>query len=101
MPDIPESATLAAAEALQLHEHAGERDPWRERAHVVLKAAAPALAEAVRERIARHVEAIGANYPEEIFPPGSDSRDAISGTAMRHAYRNAARSIREDWEDEP
>jgi hypothetical protein len=50
----------------------------------------------LREQIAAAVEAIAVNYPEDVFPPGSDSRDAISGTAMRHAYRNAARSIRED-----
>jgi hypothetical protein len=52
-----------------------------------------------RNRIAAHLEDLAANYPEEVFPPGSDSRDAISGTAMRHAYRNAARSVREDLPD--
>lgn len=49
----------------------------------------------LREQIAAQVEAIADNYPEDVFPPGSTSRDGISGTAMRHAYRNAARSIRE------
>ena len=49
----------------------------------------------LREQIAAHVEAIAENYPEDVFPPDGTSRDAISGTAMRHAYRNAARSIRE------
>jgi hypothetical protein len=52
---------------------------------------------ALREIIAAHVEAIADNYPEDVFPPDGTSRDAIGGTAMRHAYRNAARSIREDW----
>jgi hypothetical protein len=55
---------------------------------------------AERERIARHLDALAANYPEDVFPPGADSRDGISGTAMRHAYRNAARSVREDLSDE-
>ena len=52
---------------------------------------------AAREQIAAHVEAIADNYPEDVFPSDGTSRDAISGTAMRHAYRNAARSVREDW----
>lgn len=55
----------------------------------------PESAASLRERIAAAVEAIAANYPEDVFPPDSDSRDAIGGTAMRHAYRNAARVIRE------
>jgi hypothetical protein len=54
---------------------------------------------ASRELIARHVEAIAGKYPEDVFPPDSDVRDAISGTAMRHAYRNAGRVIREGWGD--
>jgi hypothetical protein len=36
------------------------------------------------------------NYPEDVFTPTGTSKDAIGGTAMRHAYRNAARTIRED-----
>ena len=51
-----------------------------------------------RESIAADVEALAANYPEKVFPEHGVSRDSISGTAMRHAYRNAARSIREDSE---
>jgi len=51
----------------------------------------------VRGEIAAAVEGLAENYPEDVFPPGSDVRDAISGTAMRHAYRNAARLIRENW----
>jgi hypothetical protein len=47
-----------------------------------------------RERIARHLDSLAGNYPEDVFPATSDSRDAIGGTAMRHAYRNAARSVR-------
>lgn len=49
----------------------------------------------LREQIAAQVEAIADNYPEDVFPADSTSCDGISGTAMRHAYRNAARSIRE------
>jgi len=48
-----------------------------------------------RERIAATLEALAGYYPEDVFPPGSDSRDSVSGAAMRHAYLNAARSIRE------
>jgi len=48
-----------------------------------------------RERIAAQLEAYAGNYPEDVFPPGSASRDAIGGTAMRHAYRNGARMVRE------
>lgn len=49
----------------------------------------------MREQIAAAVEAIADNYPEDVFPSDGTSRDAIGGTAMRHAYRNAARTIRE------
>jgi hypothetical protein len=55
---------------------------------------------AERERIVAHLESLAANYPEDVFPAGSDSRDAVSGCAMRHAYRNAARSVREDLSEE-
>lgn len=53
-------------------------------------------AESSANQIAARVEALAENYPEDVFPPDADNRDAISGTAMRHAYQNAARSIRED-----
>lgn len=49
----------------------------------------------MREQIAAAVEAIADNYPEDVFPSDGTSRDAIGGAAMRHAYRNAARTIRE------
>jgi hypothetical protein len=58
---------------------------------------APELAAAMagtRESIARQIEDLAANYPETVFPASSDSRDAVSGTAMRHAYQTAARMIR-------
>lgn len=48
-----------------------------------------------RARIAARMNDLAANYPESVFPPNSDMRDAISGTAMRHAYRNAAREAAE------
>lgn len=56
---------------------------------------AGAVAAAGRERIAARMDEFAANYPEDVFPAGSSTRDGISGTAMRHAYRNAAREIRE------
>jgi hypothetical protein len=49
----------------------------------------------LREQIAAAVEAIADNYPEDVFPPDSTTVDAIAAKAMRHAYRNAARTIRE------
>jgi hypothetical protein len=73
-------------------------EPWDRRApsqqELDMKIA-EAVAAAERERIAARMDALAANYPEDIFPPDSDVRDAIGGTAMRHAYRNAAREIRE------
>jgi len=45
---------------------------------------AGAVAAAEQERIARQIDSFAANYPEDVFT-----------AAMRHAYRNAARSIRE------
>jgi excinuclease UvrABC ATPase subunit len=47
------------------------------------------------EKIAETIAAYAANYPEDVFPEQGISVDAISGTAMRHAYRNAARLVRE------
>jgi hypothetical protein len=64
------------------------------RAAEVQAAVAKAVA-AERERIAARMDELAANYPEDVFPPDSDVRDGISGTAMRHAYRNAAREVRE------
>ena len=60
----------------------------------VQAAVAKAVA-AERERIAARMDELAENYPEDVFPPDSDVRDGISGTAMRHAYRNAAREVRE------
>ena len=60
-------------------------------ARVALEAAAPHI----REQIASRMEVLAANYPADVFSPEGTSRDAISGAAMRHAYRNAARDIRE------
>ena len=58
-------------------------------------AAAAESATEGRERIACYIDSLAANYPEDVFTAEGTSRDAIGGTAMRHAYRNAARSIRE------
>jgi hypothetical protein len=67
----------------------------------IVDAASATFTYAERQRaagsIASHLESLARNYPEDIFPAGSESRDGISGTAMRHAYLNAARSVREDW----
>lgn len=52
------------------------------------------LYEAVAPKIAAHMDKLAANYPEDVFPAAGTGRDAIGGTAMRHAYRNAARAVR-------
>jgi hypothetical protein len=49
----------------------------------------------VRAEVAEQLRAYALNYPAEVFPPDSDVRDAIAGTAMRHAYNNAARLVEE------
>jgi hypothetical protein len=71
--------------------------------NAALEAAAPHIRAQVyaaeRERIAARMEVLAANYPEDLFRPEGTSRDSIGGTAMRHAYRNAARDIREGDHD--
>ena len=66
-----------------------------ERARAMLEAAAPLIAAAERARLAARMDDLAAYYPESVWPPDSDVRDSIGATAMRHAYRNAAREIRE------
>jgi hypothetical protein len=50
-----------------------------------------------RERLAALMDDLAANWPIDAYPPISDDRTSgsLSGAAMRHAYRNAARTIRE------
>ena len=99
-------------------EHPFVLEPWERRSRDqqemdmrIGSAIAMRAAAAERERIAVQVDALAANYPEDVFLPDGTSRDAIGGTAMRHAYRNAAREIRsgghgdetrpEDWRARP
>jgi hypothetical protein len=49
----------------------------------------------VREQTALLMEEMAAHYPVSVFPPDSEVRDGIAGTAMRHAYVLAARIARE------
>jgi hypothetical protein len=56
VPDIPEDAITAAAEALRDHPHASGAYSWRVRAKVVLEAAAPAIRADERRRIAREID---------------------------------------------
>lgn len=44
-----------------------------------------------RAQAAADIRAYAANYPEDVFPAGAESRDGIAGSAMRHAYLNAAK----------
>src|SRR5580692_158472 len=67
--------------------------PSRSQVRAMIEAAAPLIAAAEREQIAARMDELAANYPEDVFPPDSDVRDGISGTAMRHAYSNAARTV--------
>lgn len=62
----------------------------------VVRAAAPIIERVAREQIADQLFAYSANYPEDVFPASSDVRDAIAGTAMRHAYVYASRMAREE-----
>jgi hypothetical protein len=57
--------------------------------------AAEAKLAAERERLASRMDDLAANYPGAVFPPDSDVRDSIGATAMRLAYLNAARIVRE------
>lgn len=40
-------------------------------------------------------EAYADNYPDDVFPTDSRTTDGIAGTAMRHAYRVVARTLRD------
>jgi hypothetical protein len=88
--------------AMRIHGHDGRtRVVWLAAPFSEMGLAEQEAAAAERERIADLMDALAANYPEGVFPPDSDVRDAIGGTAMRHAYRNAARTIREAAGTEP
>ena len=97
----PSTVVWASLEAaMRVHGHDGRtRVVWLAAPFSEMGVAEREAAAAERERVAVRMEALAANYPEDVFPPGSDSRDAISGTAMRHAYRNAARTIQEGDDD--
>ena len=73
-----------------------ERDP---RLQALDESMAEAVAAEVREQVAARMDELAANYPEDVFPADGTSGDAIGGAAMRHAYRNAARTIREETPD--
>jgi hypothetical protein len=82
--------------AMRVHGHDGKTQVvWLMAPFSEMGLAEEEAAAAGRERIAAAIEALAANYPEDVFPPDSDTRDAIGGTAMRHAYRNMARTVRE------
>jgi len=89
-----ECDTDCAVPCHEAHQMPWKRDHNPEACVATIVAAAQADE---RERIAAQVDEYAGNYPEDLFPPTSGSRDAISGTAMRHAYRNAARMIRTEY----
>jgi hypothetical protein len=57
----------------------------------VVDAVWPLAVAATRRQVAADLRAYAENYPPDVFRPDGDSRDAIGGSAMRHAYLNAAR----------
>ena len=76
------------------------RSRWETVATAVWQSGDDATARAVdsaltleRQRVVLHMRTLACNYPEDVFPPAGSSSDAIGGTAMRHAYRNAARAV--------
>jgi hypothetical protein len=97
--------TRLAAEAERAALEGRERfnlKPWEQRTYEQQETdmrIGASVAAAERERLAARMDDLAANYPEDVFLPDSDSRDGISGTAMRHAYTNAAREIREASDD--
>jgi PadR family transcriptional regulator PadR len=65
-----------------------------------LAAAFPLIEQDLRTRLADALDAFAdAQYPETVFTPGSAQPDGVAGTAMRHAYHQAARLIRDGWPD--
>src|ERR1035437_7830780 len=64
-----------------------------------LRARIPVIEAAIRaderQRIAARMDELATNYPEDVFPPDSNVRDAIGGAGMGHASRNAARGVRD------
>ena len=96
---MPDPLAIAAHDAYWRVKEVGEPPPFElqsPKLRQCWEAAARAVAAAEREACAQHLEALAANYPPDIFPPNGTSRDAIGGSAMRHALTNAARSLRED-----
>jgi hypothetical protein len=63
--------------------------------HCILAAVLPLHEQHLRTRIADGCEKTAGNYPPEVFSPDSDARDAIGGTAMRHAWSAADRMVRD------
>lgn len=102
MAELPEKAVQAAAEAVYQRSipaygatcAANAYAEAQDRARVAGEAMVPILA----EHIAEQLDAMADYYLETVFPSHSDSRDAISGTAMRHAYRQAAKIAREAFD---
>jgi len=102
-PTIPPGAFKAASlaafpglpDALPLEQ--AER-----RTAAALNTAYPLIEADLRTRIADALDAFAdEQYPPDVFTPGSTKPDGVAGTAMRHAYHQAARMIRDGWPDNP
>ena len=100
VPDAAVDAALNAVARYWKQAHAVlQAYPGRDLARAMLEAGAPLIADAERTRLAARMDDLAAYYPESVWPPDSNVRDSIGATAMRHAYSNAARTIREAGDD--
>jgi hypothetical protein len=88
---VPNDLVRLADEASQGHYYdENDTDSWRAHLAVILAA--------VLERVASEIEAQLVNYPLDVFPeptPGAENvPDLYAASAMRTAYKNAARIAR-------
>ena len=101
MTDVPHNASNAAPAVGYRLSTGDEREQLRaenDRLRRELERVKAELSEAraeERRKVAAKLRAYADNYPPDVFPPDSDNRDAIAGTAMRHAYLTAARIAEE------
>lgn len=104
-PDVPAELIRPVAEVLYrqyrrsspLTDSHVRWSDFRAPARKILAAIVPAHEAMVREGLAREYEAMLLQYPESIFPPPTsddETPDIYSASAMRTAYRNAAKIAR-------
>lgn len=97
---IPQEWVDAAQRATEVS--LNRADPHLVTIHALgaVTAVAPLIEADLRTRLADALDAhADEQYPESVFTPGSTQPDGVAGTAMRHAYHQAARMIRDGWPD--